>query len=114
MHQNRGQKFSFPPQNNLSCVAPHADFQGPEQPYDIATGKIPGMVLLILRDGKPVMVQAFGEQSPGTPMCVDSLHRIPKGGGGCPTQLLWSTCTPIVGGPRTPIDRCTSSSDLRS
>src|SRR5688500_3733469 len=43
---------------------------------DIAAAKIPGMVLLVLRDGKPVMFQAFGEQSPGVPMRTDSIHRI--------------------------------------
>lgn len=43
---------------------------------DVAAGKIPGMVLLIQRDGKPVMFQAFGEQTPGAPMRTDSLHRI--------------------------------------
>ncbi|MDP4021525.1 serine hydrolase domain-containing protein [Methylobacterium sp. NEAU 140] len=43
---------------------------------DIAAGKIPGMVLMILRDGKPVMFEAFGERAPGSPMQKDSLHRI--------------------------------------
>ena len=43
---------------------------------DVAAGKIPGMVLLVLRDGRPAMFKAFGEQTPGTPMRTDSLHRI--------------------------------------
>ncbi len=43
---------------------------------DIAAGKIPGMVLLVMRDGKPVMFDAFGERAPGSPMQRDSLHRI--------------------------------------
>lgn len=43
---------------------------------DIAAGKIPGMVLLVLRDGKPVLFQAMGEQTPGAPMRTDSVHRI--------------------------------------
>ena len=43
---------------------------------DIAAGKIPGMVLLVLRDGKPVLYEAYGEGAPGTPMRKDSLHRI--------------------------------------
>ena len=43
---------------------------------DVSSGKIPGMVLMVLRDGKPVMSRAFGEQSPGVPMRLDSLHRI--------------------------------------
>ena len=43
---------------------------------DVAAGKIPGMVLMVLRDGRPVMARAFGEQSPGAPMRLDSLHRI--------------------------------------
>ncbi|WP_162559804.1 serine hydrolase domain-containing protein [Methylobacterium radiodurans] len=43
---------------------------------DVAAGKIPGMVLLVLRDGRPVLAQAFGEQTPGTPMRTDSIHRI--------------------------------------
>src|SRR3712207_5407403 len=43
---------------------------------DIAAGKIPGMVLLVLRYGKPVMFQALSEQSPGVPMRTDSMHRI--------------------------------------
>jgi CubicO group peptidase (beta-lactamase class C family) len=34
------------------------------------------MVLLVLRDGKPVVFQAIGEQSPGVPMRTDSVHRI--------------------------------------
>ncbi len=43
---------------------------------DIAAGKIPGMVLLVLRDGKPVLYEAYGDGAPGTPMRKDSLHRI--------------------------------------
>lgn len=43
---------------------------------DVAAGKIPGMVLLVMRDGRPVLARAFGEQTPGTPMRTDSLHRI--------------------------------------
>ena len=43
---------------------------------DVAAGKIPGMVLLVLRDGKPVVFQAIGEQSPGVPMRTDSVHWI--------------------------------------
>ncbi|GJE60927.1 serine hydrolase domain-containing protein [Methylobacterium trifolii] len=43
---------------------------------DIAAGKIPGLVLLVLRDGKPAMFEAFGERAPGSAMRTDSLHRI--------------------------------------
>lgn len=44
----------------------------------IAAGKTPGMVLLVARNGKVVLHEAYGEQDPATkePMTTDSIFRI--------------------------------------
>ena len=45
---------------------------------EVATGKIPGAVLLIQQHGKPVYLESFGERGPetGQPMTADTIFQI--------------------------------------
>ena len=45
---------------------------------EIATGKIPGAILLIQQHGKPVYFESFGVRNPATgqPMTPDTIFRI--------------------------------------
>ena len=85
LHEVRAESKLPPSQAPLSQKAPAPTFSraaldriGDDIRNEVATGKIPGAVLLIQQHGKPVYFESFGVRDPETrqPMTADSIFQL--------------------------------------
>ena len=84
-HEVRAENRVLPPQAPPPQTAPAPTFSraaldrfGDYIRNEVATGKVPGAVLLIQQHGKPVYLESFGVRDPetGQPMTADTIFQI--------------------------------------